>query len=110
MSKRWRRDLSQIFIQCCKRRVASVLIDWLGLKDTEDEWDHRTERRCSLSKNEFEREKIALESEVTRGITTQTAADEKIGKWAKDEANDRYTHQDELRRRLAGDDDEETHR
>ena len=61
-----------------------------------------------MSENQFERERIAVESEVARGIKTQAAADEEIGQWVEDEANGHYVRQDDVLRRLAVEGEEET--
>lgn len=87
--------------QCCYCHQVWPLSHWY-MGDDSPSWDHRHEKRHSISENEFEGERIALESEIARGITTREEADDWLSRWNK-LANGRYRHEEELFKKLAGD-------
>ena len=80
---------------CCQCTTAKPLQQWLG-------WPEGPfSEPCTISKNEYDRKKIALESEVERGIISREEAEEEIGQWTQ-RSHGGYIHQDEILRRLAG--------
>ena len=54
-----------------------------------------------MSKNEYDGERLALESQVAHGLTTRAEADKWITAMVE-QPNGRYVHQDEILGRLAG--------
>jgi hypothetical protein len=89
------------FLRCCACKKSTFLFGWYyGKSKDRLSYDHRCEKRRTMSKNEYDGERLALEFQVDRGITTQAEANKWIGAMIP-VAKDRYIHHDEILRRLA---------
>jgi hypothetical protein len=89
-------SLQDTFVWCCQCKQSSAVKYWLGVQR-----EHQQKPRTTMSRNEFELERIALESQVARGLTPQTELEDWLRRWTQ-QANGRYLSDEEMLKRLAG--------